>query len=548
MITREQVEAALEGPIRIGDIVTNFDAMVDAVMALIATPAPQAAPSGYVLVPLIPNREMQHVMDEEGWQWEDLLAAAEAITEEQYNEIAAAPASLTPAPQGTASEPKIPQTPEEIVAFIGAHYDSMEESEKPEETWFQLSVHDLQSAMFYWFQDVILGVASLTQAATSAQSLATKGAGVVTKAATSEPVACEHDFHYFGDQPARRCNKCNAVEVAAPPAAQQAPSVDWRAIEPHIPQNIMKVCGCKIPVWTGPQIDNIVAALSAQQAGAPRDREQDRLTYPDPDFNAWLDKPCGGETVWHTLLDTAPYWVGWKNGRAAQQAGVQEDAAEEERREAWKNGYSVAFEAAKALFAQAGVQEAPRDGKLHGFDREDLEAIADGLESGYEKSVDVGGSPLDGGGPNLIASTTACAAKFIRAALSSQGVQEAAPVAQQSEPVAYLVKWKDGIYPAGSPMNDWSPTMSLSDIAPENLQHVDVRPLVYAGSAPASTGPCSDDTAKDAARYRWLRAQPFNTWKKIGWNTWNDDPAVFPHRDEYIDAALSAAEQGGKHG
>lgn len=51
------------------------------------------------------------------------------------------------------------------------------------------------------------------------------------------------------------------------------------------------------------------------------------------------------------------------------------------------------------------------------------------------------------------------------------------------------------------------------------------------------------EVERDAARYRWLREQSSATWKRIGWNTWNDDPAVFPGRDEEIDKAmLSAAE------
>jgi hypothetical protein len=55
---------------------------------------------------------------------------------------------------------------------------------------------------------------------------------------------------------------------------------------------------------------------------------------------------------------------------------------------------------------------------LHGFTIEDLAAIADGLEAGYEKGVDVGGSPLDGSDTNMIESTTAAAARFIRAAIA----------------------------------------------------------------------------------------------------------------------------------
>jgi hypothetical protein len=48
--------------------------------------------TNYVQVPLIPNHAMREVMESEDWQWEDLLAAAGAITEEQYEAIATADA------------------------------------------------------------------------------------------------------------------------------------------------------------------------------------------------------------------------------------------------------------------------------------------------------------------------------------------------------------------------------------------------------------------------------------------------------------------------
>lgn len=53
---------------------------------------------------------------------------------------------------------------------------------------------------------------------------------------------------------------------------------------------------------------------------------------------------------------------------------------------------------------------------LHGFNRDDLEAIADGLD-GYEKTVNVGNTTGDG--DEHIESTTAAAARFIRAALAN---------------------------------------------------------------------------------------------------------------------------------
>lgn len=58
-----------------------------------AAPVAVAVPEGFALVPLRMTRAMQDVTEQEGWAWEDLLASAEAITEEQYGDIAAAPAA-----------------------------------------------------------------------------------------------------------------------------------------------------------------------------------------------------------------------------------------------------------------------------------------------------------------------------------------------------------------------------------------------------------------------------------------------------------------------
>jgi hypothetical protein len=69
-----------------------------------APPAPVEAvvPDGYALVPLRPNAEMARVMAEPDWQWQDVLAAAEAVTEDQYNAIAAP--SDSPAQQETVAD------------------------------------------------------------------------------------------------------------------------------------------------------------------------------------------------------------------------------------------------------------------------------------------------------------------------------------------------------------------------------------------------------------------------------------------------------------
>lgn len=49
----------------------------------------------------------------------------------------------------------------------------------------------------------------------------------------------------------------------------------------------------------------------------------------------------------------------------------------------------------------------------------------------------------------------------------------------------------------------------------------------------------------DAARYQWLREQPYSTWHRIGWNTVGLIPYVFAERDAAIDAAIDAARERG---
>jgi hypothetical protein len=57
---------------------------------LYTTPPAAPAPKGMVLVPKRMTQAMRDVTDQEDWTWQDLLAAAEAITEDEYNELAAA--------------------------------------------------------------------------------------------------------------------------------------------------------------------------------------------------------------------------------------------------------------------------------------------------------------------------------------------------------------------------------------------------------------------------------------------------------------------------
>lgn len=62
----------------------------------VAAPVPPAResskiPQGYALVPIRTTRAMEEVFEEEGWEWANLLAAAEAITLEEYEEATSEP-------------------------------------------------------------------------------------------------------------------------------------------------------------------------------------------------------------------------------------------------------------------------------------------------------------------------------------------------------------------------------------------------------------------------------------------------------------------------
>lgn len=76
----EQAEAAA----KIADL-TKCLAECEGALECCGHPIEQAeAPAGFALVPLKPNAEMECLFAEGEWEWRDVLAAAEAITEEQH--------------------------------------------------------------------------------------------------------------------------------------------------------------------------------------------------------------------------------------------------------------------------------------------------------------------------------------------------------------------------------------------------------------------------------------------------------------------------------
>lgn len=67
--------------------------------AALPAQAVASVPKGLALVPIRLTRAMSDVMDEEGWQWDQLLEVAGAITEQQYAELAAPVQDVAPSVQ-----------------------------------------------------------------------------------------------------------------------------------------------------------------------------------------------------------------------------------------------------------------------------------------------------------------------------------------------------------------------------------------------------------------------------------------------------------------
>jgi hypothetical protein len=67
----------------------GIEKMPERAESFLAAPQ-QAIPSGYAIVPHRLTKAMDRVLSEDDWQWEDLLAAANAITEEEYQAISTA--------------------------------------------------------------------------------------------------------------------------------------------------------------------------------------------------------------------------------------------------------------------------------------------------------------------------------------------------------------------------------------------------------------------------------------------------------------------------
>ena len=90
-----QPGAGMDNGIEFLDALERVKARLAAPTAQEASKPVQAeAASDMVLVPKRMTKAMSYAVEQEGWEWEDLLAAAEAITEDEYAMLASPPAQI----------------------------------------------------------------------------------------------------------------------------------------------------------------------------------------------------------------------------------------------------------------------------------------------------------------------------------------------------------------------------------------------------------------------------------------------------------------------
>ena len=171
------------------------------------------------------------------------------------------------------------------------------------------------------------------------------------------------------------------------------------------------------------------------------DTIREALTLP-PEAGSWLLK-AWGETEWPAVLiatseaQVRAFIVAEWLGDARDLDNVMDDIIGHDFKDdgPWVAEFEIgglsiepAYESAAAERALSQAPQAPaaqpsgesaqaESDALFGFRRDDLQDIADGLDA-YERTVNVGN--VTGDGDELVESTTAAAARFIRAALKQQ--------------------------------------------------------------------------------------------------------------------------------
>ena len=106
----------------------------------------------------------------------------------------------------------------------------------------------------------------------------------------------------------------------------------------------------------------------------------------------------------------------WQLGQTYWQQADSEYQSHWKKADATQATFDQLIEDTRAAILTSNSEAQPAPSVPDGFSREDLEAVADGLD-GYEKTVNVGN--VTGGGDDHLESTTAYAARFIRAMLAA---------------------------------------------------------------------------------------------------------------------------------
>jgi hypothetical protein len=92
----------------------------------------------------------------------------------------------------------------------------------------------------------------------------------------------------------------NAQDFVSVPAE----AVEW--LKKHYPALCERSGLCE-------QVGGRLYTRSAGPQAKRRDRDADRISFPDPEFNAWLDEAVadGGYTTWDLVKDTVTAWQAW---------------------------------------------------------------------------------------------------------------------------------------------------------------------------------------------------------------------------------------------
>lgn len=164
-------------------------------------------PEGYVLVPIDPIKAIDM-----GWAYLDAAREAEPNKTHSFSH-AGYRAMVDAAPKVESQDLASEAALREELATIRADRDAEKEMKakaRGQRDVQTIRAGDLQQRLTVADQYV----QRLIDCSKGKDSIATGYLSDILDVLKSA-AGCEHSFHYFGDYPRRRCNNCNALEVAA---------------------------------------------------------------------------------------------------------------------------------------------------------------------------------------------------------------------------------------------------------------------------------------------------------------------------------------------